>query len=53
MHDLLKQFAGLVGAVAAACCLGISAVIAAVGAVGLGFLIHDAYLFRSSWGLSL
>jgi hypothetical protein len=46
MHDLLKQFAGLVGAgIAAACCLGISAVIAAVGAVGLGFLIHDAYLF--------
>lgn len=46
MHDLLKQFAGLVGAgIAAACCLGISAVIAAVGAVGLGLLIHDAYLF--------
>ena len=46
MHDFMKQFAGLVGAaIAAACCLGISAVIAAVGAVGLGFLIHDAYLF--------
>ncbi len=46
MHDFIKQFAGLVGAgIAAACCLGISAVIAAVGAVGLGFLIHDAYLF--------
>ena len=46
MHDLLKQSAGIVGAgIAAACCLGISAVIAAVGAVGLGFLIHDAYLF--------
>ena len=46
MPDFMKQFAGLVGAaVAAACCLGISAVIAAVGAVGLGFLIHDAYLF--------
>jgi len=45
MQDFMKQFAGLVGAaVAAACCLGISAVIAAVGAVGLGFLIHDAYL---------
>ena len=46
MQDFMKQFSGLVGAaVAAACCLGISAVIAAVGAVGLGFLIHDAYLF--------
>ncbi len=46
MRDFMKQFAGLVGAaIAAACCLGISAVIAAVGAVGLGFLIHDAYLF--------
>jgi hypothetical protein len=46
MKDLLKQLSGLIGAaIAAACCLGISAVIAAVGAVGLGFLIHDAYLF--------
>ena len=46
MQDFMKQLSGLVGAaVAAACCLGISAVIAAVGAVGLGFLIHDAYLF--------
>ena len=46
MQDLIKQFSGLIGAaIAAACCLGISAVIAAVGAVGLGFLIHDAYLF--------
>jgi len=46
MQDFMKQFAGLSGAaIAAACCLGISAIIAAVGAVGLGFLIHDAYLF--------
>jgi mercuric ion transport protein len=46
MKDLLKQFSGMIGAgVAAACCLGISAVLAAVGAVGLGFLVHDAYLF--------
>jgi mercuric ion transport protein len=46
MKELLKQLSGLIGAaIAAACCLGISAVIAAVGAVGLGFLIHDAYLF--------
>ena len=46
MKDLIKQFSGLIAAgVAAACCLGIPAILAAVGAVGLGFLIHDAYLF--------
>jgi mercuric ion transport protein len=46
MKDLVKQFSGVIGAaVAAACCLGISVMLAAVGAVGLGFLIHDAYLF--------
>lgn len=46
MRNLLKQFPSLIGAsIAAACCLGISAVLAAVGAVGLGFLVHDAYLF--------
>lgn len=46
MENLLKQFGSQIGAaVAAACCLGIPAVLAAVGAVGLGFLIRDAYLF--------
>jgi hypothetical protein len=46
MKELIKQFSGIIGAdIAAACCLGISAVLAAVGAVGLGFLIHGAYLF--------
>jgi hypothetical protein len=46
MKELIKQFSGIIGAgIAAACCLGISAVLAAVGALGLGFLIHDAYLF--------
>ncbi|MHB1142337.1 MAG: BufA2 family periplasmic bufferin-type metallophore [Sulfuricaulis sp.] len=46
MKELIKQFSSLIGAgIAAACCLGVSAVLAAVGAVGLGFLIHDAYLF--------
>lgn len=41
----LKQFGSLFGAaVAAACCLGIPAVLTAVSAVGLGFLIHDAIL---------
>lgn len=57
MKELIKQFSGLIGAgVAAACCLGISAVLAAVGAVGLGFLVHDAYLlpiFVGFVGLSL
>ncbi|MDO8596925.1 MAG: hypothetical protein Q7R45_09900 [Sulfuricaulis sp.] len=57
MKELFKQFSGLIGAgVAAACCLGISAVLAAVGAVGLGFLVHDAYLlpiFVGFVGLSL
>jgi MerC mercury resistance protein len=46
MNELVKQFSGLFGAgIAAACCLGVSAVLAAMGAVGLGFLVHDAYLF--------
>lgn len=46
MKNLIKQFSGLLGAgFAAACCLGVSAVLAAAGAVGLGFLIHDVYLF--------
>ena len=46
MKGLLKQFAGLIGAgIAAACCLGISVVLSAVGAAGLGFLVHDPYLF--------
>ena len=46
MKSFFEQFAGLIGAgVAAACCLGIPVVLAALGAVGLGFLIHDAYLF--------
>ncbi len=46
MQDLIKQFSGILGAgVAAACCLGVPAVLAAVGAAGLGFLVNDAYLF--------
>lgn len=46
MKGLVKQFAGLIGAgVAAACCLGISVILSAVGAAGLGFIVHDAYLF--------
>jgi mercuric ion transport protein len=46
MKAILKQSVGLLGAgIAAACCLGIPAVLAALGTVGLGFIVHDAYLF--------
>ena len=46
MKEFIEQFSSLVGAgIAAACCLGIPVVLASVGAVGLGFLIQDAYLF--------
>lgn len=45
MKDLLKQFGSLIGAgVAVACCLGVPLVISTLGAVGLGFIIRDAYL---------
>jgi mercuric ion transport protein len=45
MRNLLEQIASMAGAgVAAACCLGVPLVLSAVGAVGLGFLIQDAYL---------
>lgn len=46
MNNFLKQFSGIIGAsVAAACCLGLPVILTALGAVGLGFIIHDAYLF--------
>lgn len=46
MKAFLKQFAALIGAgVAAACCLGLPLVLSMLGAAGLGFLVHDAYLF--------
>jgi mercuric ion transport protein len=45
MKGVFKQFGSLIGAgVAAACCLGLPLVLSALGAVGLGFLIRDAYL---------
>lgn len=45
MKDQTKQTTGLVGAaIAAACCLGLTVVISALTAIGLGFLIHDAIL---------
>ena len=46
MSAFFKQIATLAGTgVAAACCLGIPAVLAALGTAGLGFIVHDAYLF--------
>jgi mercuric ion transport protein len=49
MKELIKQFGGILGAgIAAACCLGIPVILSALGAAGLGFLIHDAYLTGSS-----
>ena len=54
MKDFLKQFSGLLGTgFAAACCLGLPVVLAAVGAVGLGFLINDAYLMPMFAGFVL
>lgn len=42
---MLKQIGGTTGAVfAGACCLGFAPLLAALGAVGLGFLIRDAVL---------
>ncbi len=46
MKYLIQQLSGALGAsIAAACCLGIPVVLSAVGAVGLSFLVKDAYLF--------
>ena len=45
MKAFFEQFAGIIGAsVAAACCLGLPVVLTMLGAAGLGFLVHDAYL---------
>lgn len=44
-RSLWGQVSTLFGAgVAAACCLGIPAILTAMGAVGLGFLLNDVYL---------
>jgi mercuric ion transport protein len=45
MSDLIKQLASTLGAAfAAACCLGVAAVLSALTAIGAGFLINDAVL---------
>jgi MerC mercury resistance protein len=46
MGAIIRQIATLTGAVVtAACCLGLPVVLATLGAAGLGFIVHDAYLF--------
>ncbi len=46
MKEKLAQWTGTFGATfAAACCLGLPLALSAATAVGLGFLINDAYLF--------
>lgn len=45
MKELLKQCASVLGAgFAAACCLGVTSVLAVLSAVGAGFLVRDAIL---------
>lgn len=42
MRTLIKQLASTVGAAfAAACCLGVTAIVSGVTAIGAGFLIKD------------
>lgn len=53
MNEKIKSQVGLFGAaIAAACCLGVPVVLSAVTAVGLGFLINDAYLLPMFVGLT-
>ncbi|MGQ0752120.1 MAG: MerC domain-containing protein [Betaproteobacteria bacterium] len=52
MNELIKQFSAWTGSVfTAACCLGVPAVVGALGAVGLEFLINDFILFPLFFGL--
>ena len=45
MKDLAKQLASTFGALlAAACCLGVTAAVSALAAIGAGFLVNDAIL---------
>ena len=45
MNEFLKQIGSTLGAAfAAACCLGVTAVLSALTAIGAGFLINDAVL---------
>jgi mercuric ion transport protein len=57
MRALIQQLASLFGtSFAAACCLGVTAALSALSAIGAGFLINDAVLipaFLALVGLSL
>lgn len=45
MGALIKQLASTAGAgFAAACCLGVTAIVSGLTAIGAGFLINDAFL---------
>lgn len=45
MKELVQQLASMLGAgFAAACCLGVTAAVSALTAIGAGFLINDAVL---------
>lgn len=57
MNELMKQLSGLTGAgIAGACCLGVPVLLSALTALGLGFLIRDAFLipiFAAMLGFNL
>lgn len=57
MNELAKQLGSMVGAAfAGICCLGVGWALAALSAIGAGFLINDAFLiplFVAFLGLSL
>jgi mercuric ion transport protein len=45
MKELAQQLASVIGAgLAAACCLGVTAALSVLTALGAGFLINDAFL---------
>jgi mercuric ion transport protein len=52
MKELFKEISGWLagGSLTAACCLGVPAVVSALGALGLGFLINDFILFPLFFG---
>ena len=52
MKELFKQFTSVAGAgFAGACCLGVTAALSALTAIGAGFLINDAFLIPLYLGL--
>lgn len=52
MKELLKQCASVAGAgFAGACCLGATAALSVLSAIGAGFLINDAFLIPLYVGL--